>query len=288
MLASAGFAIARQRRHLKTRRARRRRRARQRGTRGAAARRSLSAEGRRPVRRRSWACRSDSCSSTIRSRASARRIRSRRFARSSWRSSPASSASRSCRRSRPRAVAASVVVDAARRRRRLARAAQRHGQPLRRALRHGNRRAADPGAVDPRVASRKAGAWVLLSGLLRYAFVAAGAVAPWLRAPLPPSRRRQTICVVQIVALSSSMLPAIEPPASTLLAGGGARGPGLFVPGRHPVAVASRGVRRGALALARARCVLLDASLTFQNVWPTPADPLGAASSRSMRRSCWS
>jgi phosphatidylglycerophosphate synthase len=64
----------------------------------------------------------------------------------------------------------------------------------------------------------KAGAWVVASGLLRYAFVLAGAAAPWLRAPLPPSRRRQAICVVQIAALTLAMTPAIEPPLSTLLA----------------------------------------------------------------------
>ena len=64
----------------------------------------------------------------------------------------------------------------------------------------------------------KAGAWVITSGLLRYAFVAAGAVMPRLRRALPPSRRRQAICVVQIAALTLAMLPAIEPPVSALLA----------------------------------------------------------------------
>ena len=54
----------------------------------------------------------------------------------------------------------------------------------------------------------KAGAWVLLSGLLRYAFVAAGWLAPWIARPLPPSRRRQTICVVQIAALVRHRLAA--------------------------------------------------------------------------------
>jgi phosphatidylglycerophosphate synthase len=53
----------------------------------------------------------------------------------------------------------------------------------------------------------KAGAWVLLSGLLRYAFVAAGWLAPWLARPLPPNRRRQIICVVQIVALIAVVSP---------------------------------------------------------------------------------
>lgn len=65
----------------------------------------------------------------------------------------------------------------------------------------------------------KAGAWVMVSGLLRYAFVAGGTIAPWLQAPLPASRRRQTICVIQIAALILAMLPPIDPPLSTLLAG---------------------------------------------------------------------
>ena len=64
----------------------------------------------------------------------------------------------------------------------------------------------------------KAGAWILASGLWRYAFVAAGASAPWLRAALPPSRRRQTIGVIQIAALTLVMLPAVEPPTSTAVA----------------------------------------------------------------------
>ena len=65
--------------------------------------------------------------------------------------------------------------------------------------------------------SEKAGPWVVASGLLRYAFVAAGAVMPWLRGALPPSRRRQAICVIQIAALTLAMLPAVEPPLSTRL-----------------------------------------------------------------------
>ncbi len=65
---------------------------------------------------------------------------------------------------------------------------------------------------------QKTGAWVMLSGLLRYAFIASGAIAPWLRAMLPPSRRRQTICVIQIATLTLVLLPAIQPPLSTLMA----------------------------------------------------------------------
>lgn len=53
----------------------------------------------------------------------------------------------------------------------------------------------------------RAGAWVLLGGVLRYAFVAAGGLWPWLRRPLPPSRRRQTACVVQIASLVVCLVP---------------------------------------------------------------------------------
>lgn len=64
----------------------------------------------------------------------------------------------------------------------------------------------------------RAGVWVLASGLLRYAFVAAGAVAPWLRAVLPPGRRRQTICVVQIVVLLAVVAPLLPRALSAPLA----------------------------------------------------------------------
>jgi phosphatidylglycerophosphate synthase len=64
----------------------------------------------------------------------------------------------------------------------------------------------------------KAGAWVVASGLLRYVFVAAGWVWPWLTAPLPASRRRQTICVLQIAGLTLAIVPVIVPPFSTVLA----------------------------------------------------------------------
>jgi phosphatidylglycerophosphate synthase len=64
----------------------------------------------------------------------------------------------------------------------------------------------------------KAGAWVVASGLIRYVFVAARAAWPWLAAPLQPSRRRQTICVLQIAALTLGIFPAVAPPLSTALA----------------------------------------------------------------------
>ncbi len=57
--------------------------------------------------------------------------------------------------------------------------------------------------------SGQAGAWVLLSGLLRYGFLAAGWLAPALAAPLPPRRRRQTVCVAQMAALILALAPPI-------------------------------------------------------------------------------
>jgi phosphatidylglycerophosphate synthase len=64
----------------------------------------------------------------------------------------------------------------------------------------------------------KAGAWVLLSGLLRYAFVAAGAAAPSLRLPLPPSARRKTSAVVQVIALILTLAPFVPVTLSARIA----------------------------------------------------------------------
>jgi len=64
----------------------------------------------------------------------------------------------------------------------------------------------------------KAGPWVLISGLLRYLFVAAGWALPWMQRPLLPSLRRKAICVVQTVGLILTILPPILPPASEWLA----------------------------------------------------------------------
>jgi phosphatidylglycerophosphate synthase len=63
----------------------------------------------------------------------------------------------------------------------------------------------------------KAGGWVIAAGLMRYAFVAAAGVWPWMRRPLEPSRRRQTVCVVQIVALIIALVPSIERPLSAVV-----------------------------------------------------------------------
>lgn len=64
----------------------------------------------------------------------------------------------------------------------------------------------------------KAGVWILAAGLLRYLFVAGSLVQPWLEAALPPSRRRQAVCVVQIVSLLGALAPFVVLPWSAALA----------------------------------------------------------------------
>ncbi|MFJ4986670.1 CDP-alcohol phosphatidyltransferase family protein [Streptomyces sp. NPDC088732] len=54
------------------------------------------------------------------------------------------------------------------------------------------------------------GPWVLAIGAMRYAFVAASWVLPWLNAPLPPSFARKTVAACQgiaLVAACSGILP---------------------------------------------------------------------------------
>lgn len=51
------------------------------------------------------------------------------------------------------------------------------------------------------IAGTAVGAEILVLGLARYAFEAAGLVWPWLRADLPDRRWRKAICVIQIVTL---------------------------------------------------------------------------------------
>jgi phosphatidylglycerophosphate synthase len=66
--------------------------------------------------------------------------------------------------------------------------------------------------------SGAAGPWVLALGFTRYAFVAACAVRPWLDAPLPPSRARKAVCVLQIAALIACLAPALPVSVTTPLA----------------------------------------------------------------------
>jgi len=60
----------------------------------------------------------------------------------------------------------------------------------------------------------KAGAWILAAGLLRYAFVLTSYRLPWMERGLPPSRRRQAVCVLQIVSLIAALVPDVVSPWS--------------------------------------------------------------------------
>ncbi|EST35143.1 membrane protein [Streptomyces roseochromogenus subsp. oscitans DS 12.976] len=65
------------------------------------------------------------------------------------------------------------------------------------------------------------GPWVLLIGGMRYAFVAAARLAPWLNAPLPPSFARKTVAAVQGIALllaGAELLPHLASLAIVLVA----------------------------------------------------------------------
>ena len=55
----------------------------------------------------------------------------------------------------------------------------------------------------------QAGTWVLAAGLMRYIFVGASWVWPALATPLPPRKRRQAICVVQMAVLILAVVPSV-------------------------------------------------------------------------------
>ena len=59
---------------------------------------------------------------------------------------------------------------------------------------------------------------VLLSGLLRYAFIGASLALPWMRSPLPPRFRRKAIAVVQVTALIVTIAPFVAPSFGELVA----------------------------------------------------------------------
>jgi hypothetical protein len=62
--------------------------------------------------------------------------------------------------------------------------------------------------------ARSAGAWVLLIGLARYAFLAAGWVLPWMREPLPPRYWRKVVAATQGIVLTVAAANVL-PPAAT-------------------------------------------------------------------------
>lgn len=64
----------------------------------------------------------------------------------------------------------------------------------------------------------KVGAWVLLIGLMRYGFLAAGMLYAVLRRPLFPSMRRKVVCVVQVGTLLTCLAPPVGPAVASPLA----------------------------------------------------------------------
>ena len=65
----------------------------------------------------------------------------------------------------------------------------------------------------------KVGAWVVAIGALRYVFVLAMRVLPWLARPLPDSLRRKLICVWQVASLLASLSSWIQPELAHMLLG---------------------------------------------------------------------
>ena len=131
----------------------------------------------------------------------------------------------------------------------------------------------------------RAGPWVLAAGAMRYLFVAAGALWPWLRHPLPPSRRRQAVCVVQVLTLTLALVPVLPAvwawavaalglvflsysfAVDTLWLARRARS-GVSDPNDRPARSPWAGWRPW-LVLAAALW-LLNAALSFHGHWPTP------------------
>jgi phosphatidylglycerophosphate synthase len=63
----------------------------------------------------------------------------------------------------------------------------------------------------------KAGAWVIGIGLMRYAFVVAGWMLPWLAAPFRATWRGKTIAVAQLVALAFALVPQVSRDATRIV-----------------------------------------------------------------------
>jgi len=68
------------------------------------------------------------------------------------------------------------------------------------------------------IALDKAGYWILAIGLMRYAWVGAALLLPWLAKPLPESLRRKSVCVLQVVALLLVNVPWVDAGLSQAIA----------------------------------------------------------------------
>jgi len=63
----------------------------------------------------------------------------------------------------------------------------------------------------------KAAAWVMACGAMRYAFVVAGWLLPWMAAPLRSTVRGKTVAILQLVGLGVALLPVVPVPASVIV-----------------------------------------------------------------------
>jgi phosphatidylglycerophosphate synthase len=65
--------------------------------------------------------------------------------------------------------------------------------------------------------ARSVGPWVLAIGAARYAFLAAGLLLPWLRAPLPRRQWRKVVAATQGVVLTSAAAEVLPGPLTVAL-----------------------------------------------------------------------
>jgi phosphatidylglycerophosphate synthase len=64
----------------------------------------------------------------------------------------------------------------------------------------------------------KAGLWVIACGMMRYAFVAAGWLLPWMAGPLRSTRRGKTVAIAQLVGLGAALSPLVAASYSVAIA----------------------------------------------------------------------
>ena len=62
----------------------------------------------------------------------------------------------------------------------------------------------------------RTGPWVLLGGMMRYAFVLAGSWLPWMARPLRPTHRARVISVCHMIGLSVALAPVVPAPLNTI------------------------------------------------------------------------
>ncbi len=60
----------------------------------------------------------------------------------------------------------------------------------------------------------KAGAWILLGGAMRFGFVAAGSLLPWMAGPLAPTYRAKVAAVGHMLGLGVALAPFVPAPFS--------------------------------------------------------------------------